>query len=115
MSRSVRTVGYAGSIMAHRTLEILQLNVHKRREVQQSLLYDGGNQGLHSVGDFGTICEDDRRLSGDGSNGPSQLDEANTNNETNVEGKSDVLRLSTPTFDRGRVLPIPLQFDSFVA
>ena len=42
MNRSVRIVGYAGSIMAHRTLEILQLNVYKRKEVQQSLLNDGG-------------------------------------------------------------------------
>jgi hypothetical protein len=28
--------------MAHGTLQILQLNVHKRREVQQSLLNDEG-------------------------------------------------------------------------
>lgn len=42
MSRSARTIRYACSIMAYRTLEILQLNVHKRREVQQSLLNDKG-------------------------------------------------------------------------
>lgn len=42
MNRSVRIVGYADSIMAHKTLEILRLNVHKRKEVQQSLLNDEG-------------------------------------------------------------------------
>lgn len=42
MSRSARTVEYAGCTMEPRTLKILQLNVRKRREVQQSLMNDEG-------------------------------------------------------------------------
>jgi hypothetical protein len=67
--------------MAHGTLQILQLNVHKRREVQQSLLNDEGLKD-HAVLAISKLYA--RTIDGSVVTVPlghHNLDEADTNNE----------------------------------